>query len=203
MAAPKTAAPKKAGSDPTKVSSHRSIEHLETLAKVQEDRQTDALSPHHVPKLNYGYKTQRDLWLNSNEEDRHALIYGMVFHDGAIAKGMTDISRFFGLAKDILMPYKETFEMAKAALKLKVQRNVLNLGLQREDQVALKFNLLLQYAEQVVNPAHEGKDSLDQSKEVAINLNVVRNESAEVKDLRTELDSMVAQADATANKRLQ
>jgi hypothetical protein len=178
-----------------KPSGHRSVEHLEALAAVQQERQEDALSPHHSPKPNFGFKYQPLIWNAASEEERHALVYGMVFYDGAIAKGMTDISRFFGLPKEKLQPYKETFEMAKVALKLKLQRNTINLGLQREDAIVLKFHLLKQYAEQVENPAHEGKESLDESKAVEIKLNVVRNNNEEVNDLRSELDAMVAAAD--------
>jgi len=97
-------------------------------------------------------------------------------YDGAIAKGMTDIARFFGVKKATLEPYAETFEMAKAALKLKIQRNQISLGLQREDNAQWKFNLQKQFAEQVSEPAHEGVETTEGQamKSIFENLSVVQ-----------------------------
>lgn len=164
-----------------------SKEHKARLGREVEERQTDALSDNHNVKPHYGFKTQKETWINANEEERHALVYGLVMHDGAIAKGGSDITRFFGIAKKDFEPFKDTFEMAKVALKLKIQRNVLSLGLQREDQVNLKFNLLKQYAEQVNDPAHEGVESV-QAAPPAIVINEIKGNNQELRD---ELDAMV------------
>jgi len=156
--------------DKVRPTKHLTKEHIVKMAEITEERKEEALDENHTIKLHYGFKNQKALWQNANEEDRHAIVYGMAFFDGAIKKGMSDIARFFGLEPKELKPYHETFEMAKIALKLKIQRNVISLGLQREDMVNLKFNLLLQYAEQTVNPQHEGVESIDETKPITINV---------------------------------
>jgi hypothetical protein len=167
-------APHRVQHDKTSPTRNLSADHKMKMAEVAEQRKDEALSEDHVIKLHYGYKKQKDLWINANEEDRHAIVFGMVLFDGAIKKGMADIARFFAIKGDALKElqekYAETFEMAAMALKLKIQRNVISLGLQREDAMNLKFNLLLQYSEQVLSPVHEGVESMDEGKEITINV---------------------------------
>lgn len=145
----------------TKADKLKSKRFVEKMAKTQEIRVEEALDPNHIVQKHYGYEVQRDLWQNSDERDRHAIVYGMVLIDGAIGKAMNDIARFFGLDKKDLVPYKDTFEMAKAALKLKIQRNQISIALQREDQPNFKFFLGKQFAEQVGEPAHEGVETTE------------------------------------------
>jgi hypothetical protein len=153
---------------------HLTPEHKEKMLGVTEQRKEEAMSEDHVVKLHYGYKKQKELWLNADEETRHAIVFGMVIWDGAIKKGMADIARFFAIKGDDLKElnekYAETFSMAAMALKLKIQRNVISLGLQREDAMNLKFNLLLQYSEQVLAPVHEGVESAVEDKSITINV---------------------------------
>ena len=177
------------------IADYASDDFHEEQAQIMTERKTEALSPDHDVKPHYGYKKQKENWLKATEEMRHAYVYGMVMFDGAIAKGANDIARFFGVQKKDLVPYLETFEMAKAALKLKIQRNTISLGLQREDMVVLKFNLLKQYAEQIADPAHEGVEPV-QTTPPQIVINAAQGANDE---LRAELDAAV-QAAMTVNR---
>jgi hypothetical protein len=160
--------------NPNDTAPSRNVSHEFTKKMVEatEQRKTEALSEDHVVKLHYGFKNQKTLWINADDETRHAIVYGMVMWSGAVKKGMSDISRFFGIKgeayKDLVAKYSETFDMAKVALKLKIQQNTISLGLQREDLLQLKFNLLLQFGEQTLNPVHEGVEDRDDGKAIEI-----------------------------------
>jgi hypothetical protein len=173
-----------------KPSHQKAPEHVKHLAAVAQTRQEEALDPNHVVKLHYGFETQKALWTDASERDRNAIVYGMVLYDGAIAAGMKDIARFFGIDKKELEQYKSTFEMAKAALKLKIQHNQISMGLQREDLAALKFFLGRQFAEQVAEPAHAGVEDLRTAPPQII-INTAEGANA---DIRAELDAAVTAA---------
>ena len=149
-------------------------EAVAAQARVVEQRKEDAASPTHEPKPNDGWKKQFAIWANANEDERCNLIYGMVILDGAKQK---DITRFFNIKEADLKPFAHIFNAGIAALKLKVQRNQISLGLQREDQAALKFHLGKQFAEQVAEPSHEGVQSVDNA-EVKVQINVLKPEDA-------------------------
>jgi transposase-like protein len=173
-----------------KPSHQKAPEHVKHLAAVAQVRQEEALNPDHVIKLHYGFETQKKLWNEASERDRNAIVYGMVLYDGAIAAGGRDIARFFGIDKKELEPYKPTFEMAKVALKLKIQHNQISMGLQREDLPMLKFFLGKQFAEQVQEPAHEGVGDLRATPPQII-INTAEGANA---DVRAELDAAVTAA---------
>lgn len=149
-----------------KVRSSANLQSRESLlagAKVIEARKADAAEPVHKITPNDAWKTQFDLWANADFEERCSIIYGMVFHDGA--KGAKDITRFFNIKADELKPFQHIINAATVALKLKIQRNVISLGLTREDNPMLKFHLGKQYAEQTENPVHSDVEDLnDQSR---------------------------------------
>jgi hypothetical protein len=166
---------------------------LEEQAKVIDERKKHALMDTHEIIVNDGWKRQEALWRDADFETRCSIIYGMVLHDGAIST--RDITRFFAIQSDDLKPFGKVYDMAKAALKLKIQRNQISIGLQREDSAPLKFNLQKQFAEQVNEPAHEGVDSV-QSGPPTIIYNEVK---AENEELRGELEAAVQSAIAIAS----
>jgi hypothetical protein len=153
---------------------HQSKDALVAQAKVIEKRKEDAANPTHDPEPNDGWKKQFATWANANEEERFNLVFGMVLTDGASVK---DIARFFNVKPDELKPYRHIIDAGKVALKLKVQRNQISLGLQREDQPMFKFFLGKQFAEQVSEPQHEGVESVDNA-EVRVQINVLKPEDA-------------------------
>jgi hypothetical protein len=169
-----------------------SKETLEEQAKVIDERKKHALMDTHEVIVNDGWKHQEALWRDADYNLRCSIIYGMVLHDGAI--NVKDITRFFAITSKDLEPFAKVYDMAKAALKLKIQRNQISMGLQREDSAPLKFNLQKQFAEQVNDPAHEGVASI-QSGPPTIVYNEVKAENA---DLRGELEAAVQSAIAIA-----
>lgn len=171
---------------------HVSKKTLEEQAKVIDERKKHALMDTHEVILNDGWKRQEALWRDADFELRCSIVYGMVIHDGAI--NVKDITRFFAISADDLKPFAKVYDMAKAALKLKIQRNQISIGLQREDSAPMKFNLQKQFAEQVSEPAHEGVDSV-QSGPPTIIYNEVK---AANEELRNELEAAVQSAIAIA-----
>lgn len=143
-------------------------------AKIVEQRKEEASTPTHEIKSNDGWKKQFDTWANASDEERCNIVYGMVILDGAKQK---DITRFFNIKDADLKPFAHIVNAGVAALKLKVQRNQISLGLQREDMATLKFHLGKQFAEQVAEPSHEGVQSVDNA-EVKVNINVLKPEDA-------------------------
>lgn len=169
-----------------------SRETLAEQALVIDERKKHALMDTHEIIPNNGWKVQFDLWRNADEDGKRDIVYGMVMHDGAI--GRYDITRFFNIDKKELAPFVEVFEAAKIALKLKIQRNQISMGLQREDLVNMKFFLGKQFAEQVMEPAHEGVNSV-QTSPPSIVFNEVKADHGE---LRAELEGAIATAVALA-----
>jgi hypothetical protein len=153
----------------------RTKEAVIQQAKVAEQRKADAATDEHELRPNSNWKKQFAIWANADHELKCDIVYGMVFHDGAY--NVKDITRFFNIKADELKPFAHIVDAAKAALKLKIQRNQISLGLQREDNPSLKFNLQKQFAEQVNDPAHEGVASVDNS-EVRVNIQVLKPEDA-------------------------
>ena len=141
-------------------------------------------------------RQQQQLWREADHDMRCSIIYGMVLHDGAIS--VQDITRFFSITKKDLEPYGTVYDMARSALKLKIQRNQISIGLQREDSAPLKFNLQKQFAEQVTEPAHEGVASVPAGPPTII-YNEAKADNAE---LRSELEDAVQAAVATPAKRV-
>jgi hypothetical protein len=145
-----------------------STEHLAKMTEVAAARKEEAVVPEHVLKPYYKYDSHRDQWSAADEHERKALIYGLVMFDGFMK--MTDIARLFCVKISEIDRYNDLFNSAKMALKGKIQRNAISLGLQREDLLPLKFNLMLQYAEQTINPVHEGVEDSGAGKEITINV---------------------------------
>jgi hypothetical protein len=168
---------------------------LEEQAKVIDERKKHALMDTHEVILNDGWKRQEALWRDADHETRCSIIYGMVIHDGAISS--RDITRFFAIKSKELEPYAIVYDMAKAALKLKIQRNQISIGLQREDSAPLKFNLQKQFAEQVNDPAHEGVESV-QSGPPTVVFNQTQGGNEEIK---AELEAAVQTAIAIAGSK--
>lgn len=138
---------------------HQTKEELRAQAEVIAERKEDAASPAHKVKKNNSWREQFAVWENADFDERCDIVFGMTMHDGAIR--IKDITRFFNIKADELTPFTHIFEAAKAALKLKIQRNVISLGLQREDSPIIKFNLTKQYAEQTDNPVHSDVEDLN------------------------------------------
>ena len=167
--------------DSNKVSIHDRPAKLQTKdsliaqARVIEERKADAAKDQHEVKPNDGWKKQFALWADATHDEKCNIIFGMVFHDGAF--NVKDITRFFNIKADELKPFNYIADAAKAALKLKIQRNQISLGLQREDVPNYKFFLGKQFAEQVNDPAHEGVNSVDNA-EVKVQINVLKPEDA-------------------------
>ncbi len=144
-----------------------STEHKKDMAAATEARKEDAMNPEHVLKLYYEYDTHKNAWAAADEHTRKAIIYGLVMFDGFTK--MTDIARLFAVKINEITKFNDLFQSARMALKGKIQRNAINLGLQREDLLPLKFNLMLQYAEHTLNPVHEGvADTGADAKQVTI-----------------------------------
>lgn len=172
-----------------------SKETLQEQALVIDERKKHALMDTHEIILNRGWKHQFDLWANADTDTKRDIIYGMVMHDGAV--NIRDITRFFNIKKEEINPFNEVFEAAKVALKLKIQRNQISLGLQREDMLNLKFMLGKQFAEQVAEPAHEGVSSVQSAPpQIVVNQTNGINE-----ELRNEMDAAVQAAMAVTSAR--
>jgi hypothetical protein len=185
----KPATPKKVNKRPAALISY---ETLEEQAKVIDERKKHALMDTHEVILNDGWKKQQALWSSADHETRCSIVYGMILHDGAI--NVRDITRFFAIKTKDLEPYAVIMDMAKAALKLKIQRNQISIGLQREDSAPLKFNLQKQFAEQVNDPAHEGVESVQSGPPT-----VVFNQTTGANDdIKAELEAAVHSAIAIA-----
>lgn len=103
----------------------------------------------------------------------------------------TDIARLFSVKVSEIDKYIEVFSSAKMALKGKIQRNAISLGLQREDLLPLNFHLGLQYGEQTLNPAHEGVEDFGAGRDTTIK--VVTKESAKSL-LRADIQSLPSSA---------
>ena len=153
----------------------QSREAIKEQAKVIEQRKEDAASPQHQVIPNGSWRNQFALWQNADHDGRCDIVFGMVLHDGAITE--RDLTRFFNISKDDLRPYRYIFEAGRAALKLKVQRNQISIGLQREDTPTWKFFLGKQFGEQVAEPAHEGVESVE-SADTKVTINVLKPEDA-------------------------
>ena len=157
-------------------SRHQSPEAVAEQARVIEWRKEEAASPEHRVIPNGSWRTQFALWADADDEARKDIIFGMVLHDGAITE--KDITRFFGISKDDLKPYRQVYEAGRAALKLKVQRNQISLGLQREDSPIWKALLGKQFAEQTSEPVHDGVHDLSENTGVKVSINVVGKDDA-------------------------
>lgn len=151
--------------------------------------------PTHEVLVNEGWKTQKALWADADYDTRCSIVYGMVIHDGAIST--RDITRFFAIKPKELEPFNEVYEMARAALKLKIQRNQISIGLSHDGNPALKFNLQKQFAEQVNDPAHEGVSSV-QSGPPTVVFNQTQGANEEIK---AELEAAVQTAIAIAGSK--
>ena len=143
-------------------------EQLIELAEIKHKNKMDSMSDL-VIKKDDQYNKLTAIWADAQEEDRKSIIFGLVINNGASTR---DIARLFAIKTEELKQYAVVMNQATAALKLKVQGNQLSVAFM-SDVPQLKFFLGKQFAEQVENPAHEGKESLDESKEHQININVV------------------------------
>jgi hypothetical protein len=148
-------------------------ETKQSISDASEARRFDALSPHHTLKSSDAWKAQKKIWLKANDTQRKSYLYAMVLFDGVAAdtkRGMALIARFFSINVKELEPYKDVINMADAARVLKINRNQLGTSLGRDDQVNLKFFMGKQFAYQVTDPAHEGVESIDDGKDITINV---------------------------------
>lgn len=145
----------------------------ESAKEAREVRKTDALSPEHTLKSSDAWKAQRKLWDKAKEDQRKSWLYAMVLFDGVCAetkRGLRIIAKYFAITLKELEPYREVLDMADAARVLKIQRNQLGGALGRDDQVNLKFFMGKQFGYQVNDPAHEGVESVDDGKDITINV---------------------------------
>jgi hypothetical protein len=145
-----------------------SKDHKMQMAERTEERKNEATSPEHVLKPYHGYDTHKNVWAVADDAQRKALVYGLVLFDGFVK--MTDIARLFQVKASEVEKYGDLFHSAKMALKGKIQRNMLSLGLQREDLLALKFHLGLQYAEHTMNPVHDGVADTGENNKIQIEI---------------------------------
>jgi hypothetical protein len=158
-------------------------------AKQREVRKTEALSPEHKLKSNSAWKEQKKLWGKASDNQKKDWLYAMVLVDGVCAetkRGMQLIAKYFAINVKELKPFEEVIHMADAARVLKIQRNQLGGALGRDDQVNLKFFMGKQFGYQVNDPAHEGVETVEEGKDITINVMTRENSTTTTTESTTD-----------------
>lgn len=135
-------------------------------SKSSKARSKPILSGSHIVSLDPTWDQQLNLWSTLSENDRHSLIYSLTSNDGAT---ITDICKYLQIKKDDLKPYISTYEMGRAALKLKINRMQIDFG-SETNQPSAKIHLGKQFAEQVDNPVHDDDTTDNTSSTITINV---------------------------------
>lgn len=143
------------------------------IKDATEARRIDAITTEHTLKSSDAWKKQEKLWEKASETQRKSWLYAMVMFDGVCAetkRGIKLITKYFSISVKELEPYKDVLDMADAARVLKINRNQLGTSLGRDDQPNFKFFMGKQFGYQVNDPAHDGVESVDEGKDITINV---------------------------------
>lgn len=128
------------------------------LVDSHEKKRLDAIDKGYVLERNDGWRAQKHLWANADEDCRRDWLYDMALWGGVrmgIQGSLNFIARYFAINVDELAPYAEVLWMGDCARVLKIDKHSLQHFLANDKDSTGKFNLQNKYAYKEKVPMYE------------------------------------------------
>lgn len=190
--------------DPVKLSTVMSNNTIVAMAEANDERRSRTAAKTFEPVVNHGWKDQKDLWANSDEDTRKGMLYDLVLWRGFVM-GRKNIyqrvARLFGIEPDHISKneeYVRVMRMADEARCAIIDESVLRGFLLSDKDASGKFHVQNQYAYKVASPAWEGVDAVNEAP-TQIVFNEVQGQNQELRD---ELEALIQRREEEAAQKL-